>query len=85
MRWPEALSIITLTPSSNPCGMGGKKKYTLDAYFPDSIPFLGDKRRKYSVLLGHFLFNNSHLLGKKSAKLLNSLYLGYKGPQTLII
>jgi hypothetical protein len=55
---------MIFTPSRNPRGIGGKKNYTLDAYFPDSIPFLVDKRRKYGVLLGHFLLNNSHLLEK---------------------
>lgn len=58
------LSCMAFTPSSNLREIGGKKNYTLDAYFPDSIPFLVDKRRKYGVLLGHFLFNNSHLLEK---------------------
>lgn len=52
---------MTMSPTSSPHGIGGKEKYTLDAYFPYIIPFLRDKRRKYSALLGHFLFNNSHL------------------------
>lgn len=52
---------MAITPTSSPQGIGEKKKYTLDAYFPYIIPFLGDKRRKYNAPLGHFSFLVIHI------------------------